>query len=97
MELPKIAILPKYTDAKLSKKGFLNKDDLKRIGKNMLVFLTPTITLYLAQLTGALSDHTALTYLDLIPSSFVIGAFQAYIISTILDYLKKLNDGKTVK
>jgi hypothetical protein len=91
MEMPKI--LPKYTDAKLSKAGWINKEDLKKIGKNALVFLTPTLTLYGAQLLGALNTSTILSLKDLIPSPYVIGAFEGYLIATFLDYLKKLNDG----
>lgn len=91
MEVPKV--LPKFTEAKTSKKGFLNKEDLKKMLRNALVFLTPTILLYASQLTGALSDHGVLIAKDLIPSAFVIGAFEGYLISTAIDYLKKLNNG----
>lgn len=92
MDLPKI--LPEFSEAKVAPKGKLNSDDVKRIFKNMLVFLTPTIFLYAAQLTGALKEHTALFLVDLLPSAYVIGAFEGYLISTGLDYLRKLNDGK---
>ena len=88
-----LAVLPKFTEAKLSKKGFLNSQDLLKMGRNALVFLTPTLLLYLGQLSGVLSEGVTLTLIDLIPSAFVIGAFEAYIISTAIDYLKKLNDG----
>lgn len=91
MEIPKI--LPKFTEAEVSKKGFLNIEDLKKMVRNMLVFLTPSILLYGAQLLGSLNDHILLSLNDLIPSPYVIGAFQGYLISTVLDYLKKLNDG----
>jgi len=91
MEIPKI--LPRLTEAEISPKGTLNIVDIKNILRNMLVFLTPTIILYLSQLTGALSNHTTLVASDLIPSAFVIGAFEGYLISTVIDYLKKLNTG----
>jgi len=90
MEIPKI--LPQFTEAEVSRKGFLNIEDLKKMVKNMLVFLTPTIVLYGAQLLGTLNDHV-LSLSDLTPSTYVVGAFQGYLISTFLDYLKKLNDG----
>lgn len=92
MELPKI--LPEFSEAKVAPKGKLNTEDLKKMGKNALIFLTPSITLYAAQLLAALNAHTILSFADLIPNDYVIGAFQGYIISTGLDYLKKLNDGK---
>lgn len=93
MILPKV--LPTFTTANISPKGSLNVDDLRKILRNMLVFLTPTILLYGAQLTGALGDHMILRIADLIPSAFVIGAFEGYVISTVIDYLKKLNSGGT--
>lgn len=92
MEIPKVSLLPKYTNADLSKKGFLNTEDIEKIVKNMLIFLTPTLVLYGSQLMVTLGSHT-LSLSDLVPSQTVIGAFQGYIISTALDYLKKLNDG----
>jgi hypothetical protein len=91
MTLP--SILPRFTESDISPKGALNIEDLRKILRNMLVFLTPTILLYLAQLTGALSAHLTLNLADLIPSTFVIGAFEGYVISTVIDYLKKLNAG----
>ena len=94
MEVPKIAVVPKFTEADVSKKGFINKEDLHKLGRNLLIFLIPTILLYAGQLTFALTDHTALTPQDLIPSAQVIGAFEGYIIAAVLDYLKKLNNGK---
>ena len=92
MELPKV--LPEFSEAKVAPKGTLNKEDINKIFKNMLVFFTPTLMLYGAQLLGGLNDHTVLEISDLIPSSYVIGAFEGYVISTALDYLKKLNDNK---
>lgn len=90
MEMP-IKVLPKYTEAKVSKVGFLNASDWKNIGVNALIFLTPTITLYGAQLLGVLNDRN-LALSDLLPSAYVVGAFEGYVISTGLDYLKKLNN-----
>lgn len=93
MEIRKVSVLPKFTEAKTSKRGFLNKEDLHNLLKNALVFLTPTITLYTVQLVSALNDHTALRLSDLVPSLVVIGAFEGHVIATFIDYLKKLNDG----
>ena len=87
-------VIPHFTEAKVSKSGFLNKEDLKKMLKNGLVFFVPVVLLYGAQLTGAMTDHTILKLTDFIPSSFVIGAFEAHIIGTVLDYLKKLNQSK---
>ena len=92
MEIPKI--IPSFSEAKVSPKGKLNAADLNKIAKNMLIFLTPTLMLYGAQLLGILEQNTVLSLKDLVPSAFVIGAFEGYLISTALDYLKKLNDGK---
>lgn len=92
MNLPKV--LPEFSEAKISPKGKLNAEDLKKMGRNALIFLTPTITLYAAQLLGALNAHGVLVLSDIAPGAGVIGAFQGYLISTVLDYLKKLNNGK---
>jgi len=91
MEIPKI--LPQFTETEVSRKGFLNIEDLKKMVRNILVFITPTIILYGAQLLGSLNDNIVLSLADLTPSKYVVGAFQGYLISTVLDYLKKLNDG----
>lgn len=92
MELPKV--IPEFSSAKVAPKGALNLEDINKMVKNALVFFTPTIVLYGAQLLGELNKVGVLHLTDLIPSTYVVGAFQGYIISTALDYLKKLNDGK---
>ncbi len=92
MELPKI--LPKLTDAKVAGVGFLNRGDIGKLVRNFLIFLSPIVILYGVQLTGALSEHTVLKISDVIPGLAVIGAFEAHIIGTVLDYLRKLNDSK---
>ena len=88
-----VALLPKLSKAGISPKGKLNRKDIKKILRNMLIFITPTLVLYLAQLQGVLGDNITLTLADLIPSTYVIGAFERYLISTVIDYLTKLNDG----
>jgi len=88
-----VALLPKLSKAGISPKGKLNRKDIKKILRNMLIFITPTLVLYLAQLQGVLGDNITLTLADLIPSTYVIGAFEGYLISTVIDYLTKLNDG----
>ena len=88
-----LKVLPELSEAKIAPKGKLNAEDLKKMGRNMLIFLTPTFMLYGGQLIGAINDHTVLSLTDLVPSAFVVGAFEGYLISTLLDYLKKLNDG----
>jgi hypothetical protein len=93
MELPKI--IPEFSEAKVAPKGKLNIEDVNRMIRNALIFFTPTLVLYSAQLLGSLNDHTVLNFSDMVPSPYVVGAFQGYIISTFLDYLKKLNDGKS--
>lgn len=94
MNIPEIKIVPQITESKVSAKGFINKEDIQRLVRNALIFLTPTIVLYATQLGGALSDHISLTLKDITPSAYVIGAFEGYVISTFLDYLKKLNNAK---
>lgn len=89
-----LKILPEFSEAKVSPPGKLNAEDLLKMWKNALIFFTPTITLYSVQLIAALNAHTILGLADLVPNAFVIGAFEGYLISTGLDYLKKLNDGK---
>ncbi len=92
MTLP--SIIPHLTTDSVSPSGTLNIDDIKKMVRNAIIFFVPVILLYGAQLTGALSNHMVLNMKDIVPSAFVIGAFEAHIIGTALDYLRKLNASK---
>ena len=87
------SVIPHLTEQAISPKGTLNLENIRSIFKNMVIFFVPVILLYGAQLTGAMTDHMTLKLLDFVPSAFVIGAFEAHIIGTVLDYLRKLNAG----
>jgi len=70
-----VALLPKLSKAGISPKGKLNRKDIKKILRNMLIFITPTLVLYLAQLQGVLGDNITLTLADLIPEHLCYWSF----------------------
>lgn len=82
-----------FTDAKISPAGKVNAEDLKRWGHNLLVFLAPLGVIYLLQLSGALQNG-ALTLKSLIPTPVTQGALELYVVNAVLDFLRKLMDGK---
>lgn len=78
MNLPKV--LPKYTEAETSKKGFLNQEDLKRLGINLLKFVAPTGVVFF----GLLSQGVPLE------KAWPVAALALY--QALADYLGKLNN-----
>ncbi len=77
-----IKILPHITEAKTSVSGFLNKEDIKAIAKNALKFSLPAVIVFFGQLQLGVAIKPAL----------LVAALTLY--GLIVDYLKKLNDGK---
>lgn len=80
-----------FTAQKVSPRGKLNNTDLNKIKNNMIVFTVPILLIYLQQLTISLSGGV-LDMQDLIPTGMTMGAIQAYVIATLIDVLKKLNN-----
>ncbi len=82
-ELPKIAIIPSYTEAKISKKGFLNKEDLRGMFMNVLTFTAPALVVFFTQLA--------------LGAEFKVAGLTALLIfwGLLADYFKKLNNGKS--
>lgn len=82
-----------FSNAKISPQGKINVQDLKNVGHNALVFLAPLGVVYLLQLSGALQNGT-LSWSSLIPTAATTGAIQLYCVNTLLDFFRKLQDGK---
>lgn len=82
-----------YTEAKISPKGKINKEDLKRWGHNLVVFLAPLGVIYLLQLSSVLQNG-ALTLQSLVPTAVTQGALELYVVNGLLDLLRKFNDAK---
>ena len=82
-----------YTDKKVSPVGSVNKADLAKWFKNMLMFLAPLALVYILQLNAAVQNGV-LGFDDLIPTQTTIGAVQLYIINALLDLIRKFTDPK---
>lgn len=82
-----------YTTAKVSPRGKVNKEDLKKWFRNLVIFLSPLGIIYLLQLSSVLQSG-ALSLKDLVPSPITQGALELYVVNALLDLLRKFNDGK---
>lgn len=80
-----------FSKAKVSPAGKLNKADIQRWLKNLLVFLAPLAIMYLLQLSGSLQNGV-LTWESLIPTTTTLGAIQLYVVNGLLDLLRKFTD-----
>ncbi len=78
-----IKVIPHLTEAATSRAGFLNKEDLKRMGWNLLKFTAPALGVFFAQLALGVEAKAA----ALVALLALYGA--------LADYFKKLNDGKS--
>lgn len=62
---------------------------------NLLIFVTPVITVYVVAVIGIIQVHNGAVKLeDFIPNSFTLGAITLYILNTVLDYFRKLGGTK---
>ena len=80
-----------FSKDKVSPKWKWNIADLQKMGKNALIFISPAILIYLAQVQGSLDN---LTWSSLVPNQMTIGAIWAWLLGIIVDGLRKLSDGK---
>ena len=70
------------TNAKVAPQGQLNKEDLRRIGINTLIFTAPALAVFFGQLAAGVNWKVA-------------GAVALLALWGLLaDFFKKLNDGK---
>ncbi len=81
-----------YTTAKVSPAGTVNKEDLKKWVRNLLIFLIPLGILYLGQLNNGLQDGILLPN-EFLPTPTTIGGMELYIINGLTDLLNKFRDG----
>lgn len=59
--------------------------------KNLLVFLSPVIALYLTTIVGVISQSGhAFNFTDFIPNTFAQGGIVLWFLNAALDYLRKL-------
>lgn len=69
-----------YSEAKVSPKGKLNDDDLKRIAFNVLIFTAPTLVVFFGQLQMGVEPRAAL----------LVAALALY--GSLADLFKKLSN-----
>ncbi len=84
-----------FSEAKISPRWKVNAEDLNRLLKNALIFISPAVLIYLLQVQGTLTleGHTFST-VDFLPSTFTKGAIMSWFISTLIDVFRKFQDGK---
>lgn len=80
-----------FSKDKVSPKWKVNVDDLKRMLKNSLIFISPAILIYLSQIQGNLDN---LSFDSLKPNAMTIGAIWAWFLGIVIDFFRKLSDGK---
>ena len=84
-----------YSEAKVSPRGKVNREDLTRWVNNLLIFLAPVGILYTTSILGILQQPDHLISLkDFVPSKMVQGGMIVYVLSTIQDLLRKFMDSK---
>lgn len=71
-----------YTTQKISPVGKLNKEDLKKMGWNLVIFVAPTLGIFFAQLAIGVDWKAAM----------LVASLALY--QTLADFFKKLNMGK---
>lgn len=71
-----------FTLAKVSPSGMVNKEDLKRWGRNLLIFVAPTLSIFFGQLALGVDWRLALPVA-------LLAFWQA-----LADFFKKLKAGK---
>lgn len=75
----------------LVNKVMLNKSDVGKWKKNLIVFLAPVGVVYIVAVVGAINAaNGAVALKDFIPTPFTMGAMTLYVLNSALDYLKKL-------
>ena len=74
-----IKVLPHFTEAKVSKSGFLNKEDIKKMAWNFVKFTCPATGAFFGQLALGVSPKAA--------ALFALIIFWGI----LADYLSKLN------
>jgi len=68
----------------------LNRADVDKWTKNMIVFIAPVALVYLAQITGTISQADNIIELsDFVPSQVTLGAMILYVINSVTDIIKK--------
>lgn len=69
----------------------LNKTNQNKWFKNVLIFLSPVIVVYVVAIIGAINaNNGAVALKDFIPTSFTLGAGTVYLLNSALDYIRKL-------
>lgn len=82
-----------YTDNKVSPVGKVNKADLKKIGRDTIIFFAAPTLMYVAQLSGTLSNNGVILMADLTPTLVTIGAIQGWLIGIVINFILKLQNG----
>ena len=66
--------------------------DVKKWGKNLLIFLAPVALIYVVSVTGSASGGV-FTLSDFVPNSVTIGAMILYALNALTDLLRKFIAG----
>lgn len=69
--------------------------DVKKWGKNLLIFLAPVALIYLVSVTNAASGN-AFTPADFVPNTVTVGAMILYVLNAVTDIVRKFVNGNTV-
>lgn len=80
----------------ISTSGSLNKADFLKWGRNLLIFLSPLILVYIGCVINALQQDGGVFSLRVFQiTPLVQGALTLYLLNAITDLVKKYNAGST--
>lgn len=72
----------------ISSKFQLKEEDIKRVGKNALIFIAPVAIIYFASVVEAISKD-GFTWNDFQPSMIAVGSILLYILNVLIDFFRK--------
>lgn len=65
----------------------LTRTDQKKVWTNIFIFIAPVLLIYLGYVQTGIGDGFA--WADFVPNAFVAGSITTYLISTLIDIIRK--------
>ncbi len=72
----------------VSKRFQIREEDLKRVGRNALIFFAPLAVIYLTSVATEIQKD-GFSWEDFKPNLVVVGAMILYVINVLLDFFRK--------
>lgn len=82
-----------FTQAKVSPVGKVNIVDIQNIVRSTAIFFAAPILIYLAQLTGTLTQSHIILGNEFLPNTMTVGAIEGWAVGIAINFFLKLRDG----